>query len=111
MRVDLDKNLDKDVFHTIKTSIGYPAKSAWNKISYVIFCKLAQITKKLIISGRLCLPLTKNLSNTSVIQNYLLTLHRLQIFYLRHYKVIIFDDNNDDIIDDVNNNLVPRVVQ
>ena len=26
MRVDLDKKLDKDVFHTIKTEIGSPPK-------------------------------------------------------------------------------------
>ena len=67
MRVDLDKNLDQDVFHTIKTAIGYPPKAAWN------FCKLAQITKNLIISG----PLVGNLSNTSATQNDLFTLHRL----------------------------------
>ena len=47
MRVDLNKNLDKDVFHTIKTAIGHPPKSAWNKISYVNFRKLAQIAKKI----------------------------------------------------------------
>ena len=59
MRVDKDKGvLDKDVFHTIETTIGYPPKLAWNKISYVNFCKLAQITKKMIISGSFCLPLT-----------------------------------------------------
>ena len=58
MRVELDKNLDKDVFHTIKTVIGYPPELAWKEISDVNFCKLPQITKKLIISGRLCLPLT-----------------------------------------------------
>ena len=58
MKVDLDKNLDKDVFYIIKTAIAYPSKSAWNKISYVIVCKLAQITKRLKTSGRLCLPLT-----------------------------------------------------
>ena len=46
MRVDLDKNLDKDVFHNIKTTIGYPPKLAWNKIRYVNFCKLAQIREK-----------------------------------------------------------------
>ena len=45
IRVDLDKNLDKDVFHTIKTGIGYPLKSASNKINHVIFSKLAQIMK------------------------------------------------------------------
>ena len=50
--VDLGKNLDKDVFDTIKTAIGYLPKSAWNKISYVNIFKLAQITKKLIISGQ-----------------------------------------------------------
>ena len=49
MTVNLDKNLDKDVFHTIKIAIGSTLKSAWNKISYVNFCKLAQVTKKLII--------------------------------------------------------------
>ena len=47
----MDKNLDKDVFHTIKTAISYPPESAWNKISYVNFCKLTQITKKLISAG------------------------------------------------------------
>ena len=77
MRVDLDKNLDKDVCHTIKMEIGYPPELAWNRISYVNFFKLTQITKKLIISGRLCLPLTKNLINNSATQNYLLTLNRL----------------------------------
>ena len=46
MRVELDKKLDKDVFHNIKTAIGYPPELAWNKISYVNFCKLTQITKK-----------------------------------------------------------------
>ena len=46
MRVDLDENLDKDVFHTIKTAIGYPPESAWNKISNANFCKLTQIAKK-----------------------------------------------------------------
>ena len=46
MRVELDKNLDNDLFHTIKTAIGYPPELAWNKISYVNFCKLTQITKK-----------------------------------------------------------------
>ena len=34
MRVNVDKNLDKDLFHTIKTAIDFPPKSAWNKISY-----------------------------------------------------------------------------
>ena len=77
MKVDLNKNLNKDVFHTIKTAIRYPPESAWNKISYVSFCKLTQITKKVTISCRLCLPLTYNLSNTSATQNYLLTFHRL----------------------------------
>ena len=58
MRIDLDKNLNKDVFHTIKATISYPPKLAWNKIRYVIVCKLRQITKKLIILGRLRLPFT-----------------------------------------------------
>ena len=58
MRVDLDQNLDKDVSNSIQTAIGYPAKLALRKISCVNFCKLAQITKKLMISGRFCLPLT-----------------------------------------------------
>ena len=46
MMVDLDKNSDKDVFHTMKWEVGYSPKSTWNKISHVNFCKLAQITKK-----------------------------------------------------------------
>ena len=46
MRVDLDKNLDKDMFNTIKTAISYPLKSALDKISHVHFCKFPQITKK-----------------------------------------------------------------
>ena len=46
MRVDLDKKLDKDVLHNIKTLIGYPPELARNKISYVNFCKLTQFTKK-----------------------------------------------------------------
>ena len=32
MKYDLDKNLNKNVFHTIKTVIGSRSKSAWNKI-------------------------------------------------------------------------------
>ena len=44
--------------NTIKTAIGYPPKLALDKVSYVIFYKLAQITKKLIILGRLCFSLT-----------------------------------------------------
>ena len=44
--VDLDKNLDKDVFPTIKTTIDYSPESACNKIGYINFCKLTQITKK-----------------------------------------------------------------
>ena len=53
MRVDLDKNLDKYVLNIIKTAMGYPLKSVFGKISYVNLCKLAQITKKLILLGRL----------------------------------------------------------
>ena len=56
MRVDLDENLDKDVFHTIKVAIGYPPKWAWNIINYVNFCKLAR--KKIDNFGQVCLPLT-----------------------------------------------------
>ena len=55
MRVDLDKHLDKDVFHTIKTTISYPPKSDCNKISSMNFFKLAKITKKLVISGSVSL--------------------------------------------------------
>ena len=40
MRVNLDKNLDKDVFYTIEIAIGYPPESACNKINYVNFYKL-----------------------------------------------------------------------
>ena len=39
-----DKTLYKDVSNIIKTAIGY------HKISYVTCCKLAQITKELIIN-------------------------------------------------------------
>ena len=58
MRVDLDKDLDKDAFSNIKVAIGFPPKLALCKIRYVNFCKLTQITNKLIIVGGLCLPLT-----------------------------------------------------
>ena len=58
MRVALEKNLNKSVLHTIKTATGYPTKSARNKICDVNFCKLEQITKKLVILNRLRLPLT-----------------------------------------------------
>ena len=43
MRVGLGKNLDKYVFNTIKTAIGYPPKSALSKISYVNWHKLQKI--------------------------------------------------------------------
>ena len=46
MRVDLDKNLNKDVFYIIKSAIGYPSTLAWNKISHLNFCKLAKIIKE-----------------------------------------------------------------
>ena len=62
MMVDLDKNCDKNELNNIKTAIGYPPKSVLFKISYVIFSKLAQISKKLIILG---------------------------VFYFRHCKVIL----------------------
>ena len=45
MMDDQDKAL-YNVSNTIKTAIGYPPKLALDKISYVSFCKLAQITKK-----------------------------------------------------------------
>ena len=66
MKINVDKNLDGDVFHTIKTAIGYPPKSASNKISYINFCKLTEITKKLIISGKLCLALIQNISHSEL---------------------------------------------
>ena len=77
MRDDLNKNLDKDVSNVIETAIGYLPDLALDKISYVNFYKLAQITKKLIISGRLCLPLIQTLSSTSSTRNNLLIIHRL----------------------------------
>ena len=56
---DQDKTLYKDVSNIIKTAINYPPKLAMDKVSYVNFFKLAQITKNMIILGRLCLSLTK----------------------------------------------------
>ena len=53
-----DKTLYKDVSSTIKTAIGYPPKLALDKISYVNLCKLVQITKKMMILGRLFFFLT-----------------------------------------------------
>ena len=61
MRDDLDKNLDKDVSNTIKTATGYSPELALDKISCVNFYKFAQITKKLMILGRLCFPLAQTL--------------------------------------------------
>ena len=58
MTDDQDKPLYKDVSHTIKTAIGCPPKLALDKIIDANFFKLAQITKKLINSGRLCFSLT-----------------------------------------------------
>ena len=55
MRVDLDKDLDKDVLHAIKTAIDYPPESTWNKIGYVNFCKLTQI-KEIDNFGQVVLP-------------------------------------------------------
>ena len=46
MRVDMEKNVNKDVFRIIKTAISYPPKLARSKTSYANFCKLTQITKK-----------------------------------------------------------------
>ena len=75
MKVNTDKNLDKDVFNTIKTAIDYPPKAAWNKITYINFCKLAQIKKTLIISGQIVPPFNIKLSSISA--TYLLILYRL----------------------------------
>ena len=47
MTIDLDKNLDRDAFINIETAISYSPESALCKLSYVIFRKLAQITKKI----------------------------------------------------------------
>ena len=74
---DQDKTLYKVVSNTIKTANGYPPEFALDKISCVNFCKLAQITKKLIISGRLCLSLRYTLRNTSSTRIHLLIPHRV----------------------------------
>ena len=58
MMDDQGKTLYTDVSNTIKTAIGYLLKLALDKISYVNFFKLAQITKKWILLGRLCFSLT-----------------------------------------------------
>ena len=60
MRVNLDKNLNKDMFHTIKITINYPPKLAWNKMNYLNFCKLAQSTKELIILQQVVPPFDLN---------------------------------------------------
>ena len=77
MRDDLEKHLDKNVSNTIKTAIRYPLELDLDKISYVNFYKLAQITKKFIISDRLCLSLRQTSSSISSTHNNLLILHRL----------------------------------
>ena len=52
MKVDLGKNVAKDVFDTLKPQFYVllpgksPPKPTLGKISYVTFCKLAQITKR-----------------------------------------------------------------
>ena len=46
MKDEQDKTLYKNVSNAIKIVIGYPPKLALNKVSYVNFCKLVQITKK-----------------------------------------------------------------
>ena len=53
MMNDQDKTLYKDVSNTIKTAIDYPSKLTLDKVIYVNFFKLAQITNKMIISSRL----------------------------------------------------------
>ena len=60
MRVNLDKNLNKDMLHTIKITINYPPKLAWNKMNYLNFCKLAQSTKELIILQQVVPPFDLN---------------------------------------------------
>ena len=58
MRVVLDKNFfKKDMFDTIETW-KKSTKIGFGEAQLVNFCKLTQITKKLIISGRLYFPLT-----------------------------------------------------
>ena len=52
---DQDKTLYKVVSNTIKTANGYPPDFDLDKIICVNFCKLAQITKKLIIFGQVVL--------------------------------------------------------
>ena len=37
--------MDKNVFHAIKTAIGYPRKLAWNKICHVIFVNWHKLRK------------------------------------------------------------------
>ena len=78
-------------------------------MSYVNYWKLAQVTKKRAF--RACCASLDIKCNTAATLNYLLTLHRLRTFYLRHYKGNIFGDNTDDVIDDVITSLVPRVMQ
>ena len=71
--------------NTIKTAIDYPPKFALRKVKYVSFLKLAQITKTLIISGRLCFSLPYTLSSTSSTHNYYST---SQIIGFKHFKII-----------------------
>ena len=77
MRDDLEKHLDKNVSNTIKTAIRYPLELDLDKISYVNFYKLTQITKKFIISDRLCFSLRQTSNSTSSTYNNLLIFHRL----------------------------------
>ena len=77
MRNDLDKKSYKDLSNTIKTAIEYPLELALDKISHVNFYKLKQNTKRLIISGRLCFPLTQNLISISSTHNNLHLLRKL----------------------------------
>ena len=74
---DQHKTLHKVVSNTIKNANGCPLEFALDKISCVNFCKLAQITKKLIISGRLCLSLRYTLRSTSSTRIHLLIPHRV----------------------------------
>ena len=75
----------KMCFILSKITIDYSQISAGNKISYVNFCKLVKITKKIIISSGFTSVSHK--TNSSATHNCLLAFHKLLIFYLRCYKV------------------------
>lgn len=60
IRVNVDKTLDKDLFHIIKTATDCPPKLASNKTRYATFFQIGTITQKLIISELLCFLLTES---------------------------------------------------